>query len=152
MRSSVTRWALRTSTGSNSASLKYKMGKNKKSSVPGEEYLLLPPHPERLAGPGSDRVTGTPIIDTHTHLISTFASYRSKYKSGKYDTVFELVRGLYNGRNVEAIVDVWCEAPVQKIWKEIADSALSEEGRGELWGGINYWFVMGTSTKCKPIQ
>jgi len=45
---------------------------------------------------------------------------------------------------VTAVVDVWCEAPVQKIWKEIADSALAEEeDRNGRWGDLEYWFVMG---------
>ena len=112
-----------------------KMGKNKKSSTPPEDHLSLSLHHERAA---------TPLIDTHTHLASTFAAYRGKYKSGRFNTVFELVRGLYSGHNIEAIVDVWCEAPVQQIWKEIADSALSEAARRDTWGGIDYWFVMGT--------
>ena len=114
------------------------MGKNKKSSVPAEEHLLLPQHPAR---PDTD--ARTPIVDTHTHLLSTFSFYRSKYKSGKYATVYDFVRELYRGHNVDAIVDVYCEAPVQAIWKELADSALTEEDRKEKWGGLDYWFVMG---------
>ncbi|CCM05242.1 uncharacterized protein FIBRA_07452 [Fibroporia radiculosa] len=114
------------------------MGKNKKSSVPSEEHLVLPSH-SALA----DADTPYAIVDTHTHLISTFSSYRSKYKNGQFGTVFDFVRGLYHGRNVEAIVDVWCEAPVQKIWRSIADSALTEESRRDKWSGIEYWFVMG---------
>lgn len=50
---------------------------------------------------------------------------------------------MYAGKNVDAIVDVWCEAPVTKLWKEFADSAVSEEDRKEKWGGIEYWFVIG---------
>ena len=50
---------------------------------------------------------------------------------------------MYHGRRVEAIVDVWCEAPVLKQWKELADSALTQEQREKDWGGIEYWFVMG---------
>ncbi|KIJ19643.1 hypothetical protein PAXINDRAFT_166738 [Paxillus involutus ATCC 200175] len=109
------------------------MGKNKKSNLPNEKYLSLPAHTE----------AAIPIIDTHTHLLSTFSSYRSKYMSGKYDTVWDFVRGVYGGRNVKAIVDVWCEAPVQSAWKELADSAITPEDRAEKWGGIEYWFVMG---------
>ncbi|KAF8835224.1 Metallo-dependent hydrolase [Paxillus ammoniavirescens] len=109
------------------------MGKNKKSHLPNEKYLSLPAHAE----------AAIPIVDTHTHLLSTFSSYRSKYTSGKYDTVWDFVRGIYAGRNVKAIVDVWCEAPVQSAWKELADSAITPEDRAEKWGGIEYWFVMG---------
>lgn len=51
---------------------------------------------------------------------------------------------MYHGRRVEAIVDVWCEAPVRKTqWREIADSALTPEQRENDWGGIEYLFVMG---------
>ncbi|EIW62896.1 uncharacterized protein TRAVEDRAFT_56137 [Trametes versicolor FP-101664 SS1] len=112
------------------------MGK-KKSSVPAEEHLLLPQHPGR-----PDAQT-TPIVDTHTHLLSTFSCYRSKYKEGKHDTVYDFVRELYRGHGVDAIVDVYCEAPVTKQWRELADSALSEEDRRVKWGGLEYWFVMG---------
>ncbi|KAI0047084.1 Metallo-dependent hydrolase [Auriscalpium vulgare] len=107
------------------------MGKKK---GPSEEALSLPPHPSG---------TETPIIDTHTHLISTFGAYRQKYKDGQHETVFDFVKNMYAGRRVEAIVDVWCEAPVQRVWREIADSAVEAEDRERNWGGIEYWFVMG---------
>lgn len=114
------------------------MGKNKKSFVPTESCLSLSSHPEL------EEIHDKPrIIDTHTHLVSTFNAYKSKYAQGKYNTVHEFVRGLYAGHNVEAIVDVWCEAPVQSVWRSIANSALTEEDRREKWGGIEYWFVMG---------
>ncbi|KAM6498732.1 hydrolase [Amanita muscaria] len=109
------------------------MGKAK-STRPSENLLLLPPH---------TTASSAPLVDTHTHLASTFAAYRSRYKTGKYETVFDFIRGLYSGKNVQAIVDVWCEAPVQRIWKEFADSALTKEDRDSVWGGIEYWFVMG---------
>lgn len=114
-----------------------RMGKrNKKNTIPDESHLSkLPTHPNAAT---------TPIIDTHTHLLTTFSSYKRKYPTGKYDTVWDFVRGVYDGRNVKAIVDVWCEAPVQRAWKELADSALSEQDRATTWDGIEYWFVMGT--------
>ncbi|KAG9312398.1 hypothetical protein JVU11DRAFT_6779 [Chiua virens] len=112
------------------------MGKNKNYILPNESHLVLPAH-------SNDAAASTPIIDTHTHLLSTFSTYKTKYPTGKYDTVWDFVRGVYHGRNVAAIVDVWCEAPVQRAWKELADSAVSAEDRAEKWGGIEYWFVMG---------
>ncbi|KAF9067219.1 hydrolase [Rhodocollybia butyracea] len=112
------------------------MGKNnKQSSTPSESFLQLPAHSSTVK-----------IVDTHTHLASTFESYISKYnKTGnaQYKNVFDFVKGMYTGKRVEAIVDVWCEAPVRKLWKEFADSALKEEDRKEKWGGLEYWFVMG---------
>ncbi|EDR07031.1 uncharacterized protein LACBIDRAFT_328304 [Laccaria bicolor S238N-H82] len=47
---------------------------------------------------------------------------------------------MYEGRT---IVDVWCDAPVQKSWKTFADSALTPEDRLSRWGGIEYWFALG---------
>ncbi|KIY49653.1 hypothetical protein FISHEDRAFT_72293 [Fistulina hepatica ATCC 64428] len=103
----------------------------KKKAVP-EHHLSLPPPPG-----------AQDVVDTHTHLASTYAAYRSKYPDGLYKDVFEFVRAMYKDRGVKAIVDVWCEAPVQKVWKELADSALDEKDRQRLWGGLDYWFVMG---------
>lgn len=102
----------------------------KKSKTPGEEHLLLPEHATK----------GSSIVDTHTHLLSTFAQYRERYPAGKYETVYDFVRDLYADLNVEAVVDVWCEAPVVKDYLELADSAHRGDER---WGGIEYWFVMG---------
>lgn len=113
------------------------MGKNKKSSAPDEQLL----HLNRPASHAS-----ASIVDTHTHLHSTFSTYRSKYPAGRYETIFDFVRGIYAGRDVDALVDVWCEAPVLKTqWKELADSAIAEEDRRSKWAGTDYWFVMGAS-------
>jgi hypothetical protein len=108
------------------------MAKKKRSNVPPEESLLLPTPPST-----------SPIIDTHTHIASTFQFYQRFYKDGKHDNAFEFIRKIYEGRNVESIVDVWCEAPVLKSWRIFADSALKAEDRETIWGGINYWFVLG---------
>ena len=104
-----------------------KMGK-KKSSTPGEENLLLPTPPSSL-----------PIVDTHTHVASTYEYYRGRYKEGKHLDAFSFVKAMYEGRNVASVVDVWCEAPVHKQWKEYADAAQDKEK----WGGLEYFFVMG---------
>ncbi|CAA7265634.1 unnamed protein product [Cyclocybe aegerita] len=84
-----------------------------------------------------------PIIDTHTHVEATFEHYRRHFKDRdgekrKYGNVYEFVKGLYEGRNVEAVVDVWCDAPVKKVWREYADAGV--DGK---WGGMGYWFAMG---------
>lgn len=116
----------------------FKMGKNnkKKSSIPDEKHLLLPPH---------STTATTPVIDTHTHLLTTYSWYRSKYPTAQFSDIFAFVRGLYAGRNIKAIVDVWCEPPVPPMWKELADSAITPEDRTSKWGGVDYWFVMGES-------
>ena len=118
------------------------MGK-KKSSVPSETHLLLPAHPAR-----PDPALA-PIVDTHTHLLSTYSLYRSKYPFGAHATVYDFARALYAPAGVRALVDVYCEAPEHGAWRELADSALTEEGRCDVWGGIEYWFVMGASVFAK---
>ncbi|KAI6104577.1 hypothetical protein EDD16DRAFT_1841660 [Pisolithus croceorrhizus] len=112
------------------------MGKNnkKKSGLPNEKHLLLPLH---------STTATTPVVDTHTHLLTTYSWYRSKYVTGNFSDIYEFVRGLYVGRNVKAIVDVWCEPPMPRAWKELADSAISPGDRATKWGGVDYWFVMG---------
>ncbi|KAJ7041015.1 hydrolase [Mycena alexandri] len=111
----------------------FKMGK--KSKVVPESHF-------RLVHPAISE-SSSPIVDTHTHLASTFEAYRHKYPAGDYTTVFDFVRGLYVPAGVQQIVDVWCEAPVRPLWREFADSALTEDDRQKLWGGVGYWFVMG---------
>ncbi|KAJ8495583.1 hypothetical protein ONZ45_g12790 [Pleurotus djamor] len=105
----------------------------KKNAIP-EQHLLVPEH---------STSNSAAIVDTHTHVASTFEAYRHKYKEGKYETVYDFIKGITEGRNVESVVDVWCEAPVRKLWKEFADSALTEEDRRNKWGSLDYWFVIG---------
>ena len=92
------------------------------------------------------------IIDSHTHLVSTFNMYRQKYPNGKYTNIYDFAKAFLGGKRsveacdrhaVEAIIDVWCEAPVLPTWREIADSAMDPDKRKELWGDLEYWFVMG---------
>ncbi|KAI0795993.1 hydrolase [Abortiporus biennis] len=121
------------------------MGKNKKKQTPGEDHLILPLHPSRSTSP-SPHPSSALVVDTHTHLLSTFEAYRKAYKPGKYETVWDFARAMYDGHSIEAIIDVWCEAPIRKKeWKEIADSAIDAERRKKDWGGLEYWFVMGAS-------
>jgi hypothetical protein len=98
---------------------------------PSEDLLLLPKPPSAF-----------PVVDTHTHVALTFEMYRGKYKDGKHANVYDFVQAMCQNRNVEALVDVWCEAPVQKAWKEFADAALDEKEKK--WGNVQYWFALGT--------
>lgn len=106
-----------------------------------EDDLQLPKH-------SSASSSSSVIVDNHTHLLSTFAAYRQKFPSGKHESVFDFAKSLYrdtgsDGHVVRSIVDVWCEAPVRKEWKELADSAITEEQRAQNWLGMDYHFVMG---------
>ncbi|KAG8683276.1 hypothetical protein FRC08_014381, partial [Ceratobasidium sp. 394] len=127
------------------------MGK-KSAPKPPETCLDVPQVPS-LVG-----VDVTPIYDTHTHLHSTFEAYRAAYStSRRYETVQDFVKGFYGGARtaddnaslpaiyvpVKSIVDVWCEAPISKEWRNLADSALTPESRAEHWGDLDYHFVMG---------
>lgn len=121
------------------------MGKNskaKKNAVPSEDGLLLPSHTSSTYSTTTNEVVPVPIVDTHTHLLSTFSTYKAKYPSGRHATdVWSFARGMLQGRGVHALVDVWCEAPVMPAWRELADSA----GDAAKWGDTEYWFVMGAS-------
>ena len=91
--------------------------------------------------------------------------YRQKYPDGIYTNIYDFARAFLGGKrsvmselsgdassvdtndrdrhSVEAIIDVWCDAPVLPTWREIADSAIDRDKRKELWGDLEYWFVMG---------
>ncbi|KDR73171.1 hypothetical protein GALMADRAFT_212641 [Galerina marginata CBS 339.88] len=58
---------------------------------------------------------------------------------GKHLDVYGFVKAMYEGRNVDAVVDVWCDAPVKTLWKEYADAAMDKER----WAGLEYWFALG---------
>ncbi|KAL0948750.1 hypothetical protein HGRIS_008883 [Hohenbuehelia grisea] len=102
-----------------------------------------PPIPESVLVFPNRSANAPAIVDTHTHIASTYAAYRTKYPEGRFSTVHELFRGVTEGHRVEAVVDVWCEAPVRAIWRELADSAVSEDDRAQKWGGTEYYFAMG---------
>lgn len=117
--------------------------KNKGPSTPPSSSLILPTPP-----------TPKPIVDTHTHLASTFQAYQDRYATRTADvndlptqgktieTVYDFVKVMYEGKGVEAIVDVWCEHTQIKsrLWKEFADTALEQPSK---WGSMEYYFVIG---------
>ena len=83
------------------------MGKNKKrTAVLDESHLILNTLPTSTAI--------TSIVDTHTHLLSTFEEYHKKYPKRAYDTIYKFTCMVITGQNVNAIIDVYYEAPVQK--------------------------------------
>lgn len=85
-----------------------------------------------------------PVIDSHSHLLSTYFAYKTEYPDGKFaGSVHDFVRGFYGGKNIEAIVDVWWEVPVRKEWKALADSAVNSQ----LWCGIEYYCTIGVSSQ-----
>lgn len=81
-----------------------------------------------------------PVVDSHSHLFSTYLAYKTEYPNGKFaGSVHDFVKGFYGGKNIGAIVDVWFELPVRKEWKAIADSAVDSV----LWSEVDYHFTMG---------
>lgn len=124
-----------------------KMGKSskaRKNGPPSEDHLLQS-HPSFTS---LDINAAAPIVDTHTHLLSTVATYASKYPGGKHaGDVWTFVRNVLGGRGVSSMVDVWCEAPVMREWRDLADSATDTTK----WGGVEYWFVMGASTTAELL-
>jgi len=125
-----------TSTGIQTAGLHTSSSRAPKKSshyrpAPSENLLLLPSPPSLSS-----------VVDTHTHVARTYELYRENYRGGKYADVYDFVQTMYKNRNIEALVDIWCEAPVRKMWKEFADAAVDEKEKK--WGNIQYWFALGT--------
>jgi hypothetical protein len=83
------------------------------------------------------------LIDTHTHVLSTWEAYQAKYPNGAHTSVKDFVKALLmpdETNKITAVVDVWCEAPLKSEWLETVDSL------GELKeDGFNYSFVVGES-------
>ncbi len=63
-----------------------------------------------------------------------FVLYRSKYPEVQCEIVFDFVEGVYTGKGVETIVDVWVRARGVHAgtWKELANGK---------WEGVQYRFV-----------
>ncbi|CAG8676105.1 254_t:CDS:10, partial [Acaulospora colombiana] len=108
------------------ATKKY-MGKKKKAAPIPEEVLHLPAHDGSL----DRRYPYASALD-----VRTISPQEAADNSENQDT--RLCK-----HSVDTLIDVWCEAPVDKRWRDVADSARDEEQRKSLWGGIDYWFVMG---------
>jgi hypothetical protein len=123
------------SFGIRGAHHKAKMGKAskaRKTAIPPEEHLIPPTHPQ-LQGLTANAPS---IIDTHSHISSTYEAYRKAYPNGAHNDVYSFTRAMVNDRNVSALVDVFCEAPVLPVWKNLANA-------DEKWGDLKYRFVMG---------
>ncbi|GAA5976530.1 hypothetical protein JCM5350_001720 [Sporobolomyces pararoseus] len=111
---------------------------SKSKSLPHEDRLVLPRHV-------SLKDTDVEIIDTHTHIYSTFEAYREKYPEGKLNSVKEFVQAALRStesNQLKAVVDVWCEAanPFDRPeWNETVQSLIELEG-------LDYHYVIG----CHP--
>ncbi|KZW03309.1 Metallo-dependent hydrolase [Exidia glandulosa HHB12029] len=137
------------------------MAKSKKqkaaNAIP-ESVLSLPAHASALELAADQEPA--PVIDTHTHLLSTYGWYKSKYKDdAACQTIWDFVRTMCmppasdveadaakqrtRRHKVTSMVDVWCEPASWLNWREIADSAVEGSPQKADWGGCEYWFAMG---------
>ncbi|KAF7330637.1 Phosphoenolpyruvate/pyruvate domain-containing protein [Mycena sanguinolenta] len=108
--------------------LESSIGKNnKKKSAPPPESLFHILHPAS----SSSRA----IVDTHTHLASTFEAYRAKYPAGQYETVYDFVQGLGRSGGGGRVR----EDDLEGICRRCA----CRRGESSAVGGVSYWFVMG---------
>ncbi|GAA5884680.1 hypothetical protein JCM6882_005347 [Rhodosporidiobolus microsporus] len=114
---------------------------NKSSRTPHESVLVLPPHAELKGLPEGEQVE---LVDTHTHVLSTFLAYKDKYPEGEHQTIQSFVSATLP--TMSAVVDVWCEAPMTASWREVVDS-LSDLKK-ENPKALDYHFVVG----CHPHE
>ncbi|GAA5821318.1 hypothetical protein JCM11251_004569 [Rhodosporidiobolus azoricus] len=112
-----------------------------KSRTPPESVLVLPSHAELKALPDGEQIE---LVDTHTHVLSTFLAYKEKYPEGQHQTIQEFVKATLP--TMDAVVDVWCEAPMTSSWREVVD--LLSELKKEDPTALNYHFVVG----CHPHE
>lgn len=93
------------------------MGKKKQVD---EQALIMPTH-EALSGV-QDRDL---LFDTHTHLLSTFSTYKSKYgDAAAHDSVQAFAKDFLRTQNVNGLVDVWCEAPMIASHSEVVEAGM----------------------------
>ncbi|GAA5967381.1 hypothetical protein JCM11641_000528 [Rhodosporidiobolus odoratus] len=109
---------------------------SKSSRTPDESVLLLPQHAELRELAQDSQVE---LVDTHTHVLSTFLAYRERYPDGKYDNIKDFVQATLP--HMHSVVDVWCEAPMTAQWREVVDSL--RELRSQDPKGLGYHFVVG---------
>ncbi|GAA5831916.1 hypothetical protein JCM3766R1_000153 [Sporobolomyces carnicolor] len=108
-------------------------------SLPLEDRLILPRH-EAL-----EDVQAVEIIDTHTHVYSTFKAYRERYPEGIHKNVRDFVQATLlspESNRLKAVIDVWCEAEDpfgRPEWQETVQSLSNLDG-------FDYRYVIG----CHP--
>lgn len=149
------------STAAHAHDIMGKSNKKKAAMAVPESVLSLPAHASALEIAPDQQPT--PVVDTHTHLLSTFSWYKSKYKdSAACETIWDFVRTMCTPpasdveadapkqrtrrHSVASMVDVWCEPASWVNWREIADSAVEGHSKKPDWGGCEYWFAMGESS------
>ncbi|KAK4058279.1 hypothetical protein OIO90_000436 [Microbotryomycetes sp. JL221] len=114
--------------------------KSKSKGTPDEACLVLPRHKDLE----HDSTTSYPdLIDTHTHVLSTYETYLSKYPQGKHTQLANFVNNLLidNGdqaHKLSKVVDVWCEAPLRTEWRDTVNQLESIGPQGF------YNFVVGS--------
>ncbi|GAA5855491.1 hypothetical protein JCM8547_007858 [Rhodosporidiobolus lusitaniae] len=105
--------------------------------TPPEATLVLPRHAELRGLAEGEQVE---LVDTHTHVLSTFHAYQEKYPEGQHvESIQSFVKATLP--HMHSVVDVWCEAPMRVNWKEVVGQ-LSELKKEDP-NGLNYYFVVG---------
>lgn len=108
-----------------------------KSRTPAESTLVLPRHPDLSPDSNAE------LVDTHTHLLSTYIEYVRKYQDRSHATISQFVQALLlsdQSQKVAKIVDVWCEAPLitSPSWRDLVEELSGVDG-------FDYRFVIGKS-------
>lgn len=67
-------------------------------------------------------ISAVPFVDTHCHLASTLSMYlqRSNEGLGRINTIHDF-RNEFFPPNMDAVVDVHCDAPPSPVWKELVE-------------------------------
>ncbi|GJN87440.1 hypothetical protein Rhopal_000389-T1 [Rhodotorula paludigena] len=101
--------------------------------TPHEHVLVLPVH-HQLEG-----IDTVEVVDTHTHVHSTFQAYKEKYPERTHATIRDYVQATLRSQSaqqVAAVVDVYCEGSDMVHFPDTV-AALSD------LDGLSYHFVAG---------
>ncbi|BGP01323.1 Hydrolase [Rhodotorula toruloides ATCC 204091] len=106
-----------------------------KSRTPHEDVLVLPIHNDLKELEDRDLL----LVDTHTHVLSTWLAYKEKYPAGKHESIRAFVESTLqadSSNRISKVVDVWCEAPPVANWREVVEDLSALDN-------LNYRFVIG---------
>ncbi|KAK9240528.1 hypothetical protein V1525DRAFT_336825 [Lipomyces kononenkoae] len=96
-------------------------------------------------------IPNIPFIDTHCHLRTTLDMAISKHcpNETKISSVPSMASTLFPPE-VEAVVDVYCDIPINNEWEILADKETWTAIPSNNWAG-QYYFTMGCHPHCAKL-
>ncbi|KAK9331636.1 hypothetical protein V1520DRAFT_337328 [Lipomyces starkeyi] len=119
--------------------------------------ITMPSHHETRRAPRHLSMTehyipsplpNTPFVDTHCHLRTTLDMAISKHCANETEiSSLQSMTSTFFPPELEAVVDVYCDIPINKEWEVLADK---DAWIGNTWVG-EYYFTMGCHPHCAKL-